>query len=290
MTNPFHFSTATAASWWSSEVPRLALKYENIQFLLFARSAAYLVRHVPHDLEAANAQQTYMCLAFQAQRKAVSELTINNSDAVCFAALLLVVNSFTDLWERPLEPYKPPTQWLYMGRGGAAVMKAATSMLANQQQVSRSRNNIGKLLGVHPVLNWTDLVAGENRMFYPHLFGSSMEAQDGKDLEVYEITISILGSIKKAIANGEPSYALAKRLVAFPMYVPTTFVKFVDRQQPRALVILAHYFSLFIQVQPYIWWIGNVPQREIRAIQEALPPEWQDSILEPLAAIQHTPP
>jgi hypothetical protein len=289
LNNPFSFSKDGAALWWSSELPDLALKFENIQYLLFASSASYLVRHVPHDLEAVKAQRTYTYLALQAQRKAVNELTVNSSDAVCFAALLLVVNSFTDLWGRPLEPYRPPTQWLYMGRGGAAVMKVAKSILSNQQQVSRPGNNLGKLLGTHTVLKWTDLVAGENRMFYPHLFVSSTEAQDGKNVEVYETTLSILGSIKKAIANGEPSYSFAKRLVSFPMYVPTMFVKFVDEQQPRALAILAHYFALFIQAQLPLWWIGNIPQREVMAIQNVLPPEWQDLILEPLEVVERAP-
>jgi hypothetical protein len=286
--NPFSFSKDTAALWWSNGLPDLALKYENIQYLMFASSAAYLVRHVPHDLEAAKAQRTYTYLALQAQRKAVNELTVNNSDAVCFAALLIVVNSFTDLWGRPLEPYRPPTQWLYMGRGGAAVMKVGKSICLNQQ-VGRPGNNLEKLLGPHMDLKWTELVAGENRMFYPYLFFSSSEAQDRMNVEAYKTTLSILGSIKKAIANGEPSYSLAKRLVAFPMYVPTMFVKLVDEQQPMALAILAHYFALFIQAQLSLWWIGNIPQREIMAIQNVLPPEWQDLILEPLEMTERAP-
>jgi hypothetical protein len=288
LNNPFHLPRAASELWWSSEIPRLALQFDNIQYLLFASSASYLVRHVPHDLEKATAQRTYMCLALQAQRKAVANLTIENSDAVCFAALLLLVRTFTDLWGRPLDPYRPPTEWLRIGRGGTAVLKAVQTALSNHKQLSQPPTNLGEAIGVPPVFKWNNLVTRENRIPFSHFLNTCEELGDAETLEAYESTLSILGSIHNAIANVEPPHAVARRLVAFAMYIPKTFVDFVDEQRPRALAILAHYFSLLVQAQQSLWWIGNIPQREIQAIQKVLSPEWQDMIREPVAVAART--
>lgn len=289
--NPFQFPKDTSALWWSSELPRLALQYDNIQYLLFASSASYLVRHAPHDLDALTAQRTYTCLALQAQRKAVADLTIESSQAVCFAALLLVVRAFTDLGNRPLEPYRPPIEWLHMGRGGATVFRTAQTMLVLHQQASLPSTAPGKTMSLHPILKRNTIVAKQEGLPYSYLLApdSGGELGDADALAAYEFTLRILGSISDAIAHGEPLYALAKRLVAFAMYVPQTFIDFVGQQRPRALAILAQYFALLIQADPPLWWIGNIPRREIQAIQKVLSPEWQDLIRESLAVAEHTP-
>jgi hypothetical protein len=286
--NPFNVPKAASDLWWSSDIPRLALQFDNLQYLLFASSASYLARHKPDDLEAVRAQRTYINLALQAQRKAVANLSIENSAAVCFSALLLVVRTFTDLRRRPLDPYRPPTEWLRMGRGTGAVLVAVRTLIANHKQPSQPPTNPGEVVGVPPIFKWTNLVTRENRIPFSHLLSTCDELEDAETLGAYESALSILGSIHNAITNAEPHYALARRLVSFPMYVPTKFVDLVDEQRPRALVILAHYFFL-LQRQEFLWWINNIPRREIQAIQRVLSPEWQDLIREPVVAAARTP-
>jgi hypothetical protein len=230
-----------------------------------------------------------MCLALQAQRRAVDELTAENADVMFFAAIMFTVRSFTDLWNRPLEPYSPPTQWLYVGRGGGAIMQAARNMLQNHQQTSKSQSNVKKITDFQSMSNRNNQLNGDNCMLYSHLLLPCEDLRDIKILEAYKGTIDILRSIKAAIVKGERHHVLIKPLVSFPSSMPTMFADLVEEKRPRALVILAHYFALLAQAQLNLWWVGDIPEREIRAIQKFLPPEWQKLMVEPLAVFGRTP-
>jgi hypothetical protein len=287
---------ALATSWWSAELPRLALRHDNVQYLLFTYSATHLLRHVPHaDPEVVAAQRLYMAQAMYEQRKAVANFTTKNSDAACFAALLLLLVSLANLGGRPLEPYTPPLEWLHLGNGAGAVFIAAQDLVANHQQASSLEMGpeppmkLKKITNYPTVLARNQVFAKENLRRFSAVLGShSEELGDAVTREVYENTLCLLGGIHDAIDAGEAFYLLGRRLVAFAIFAPRKFTHFVEEQRPRALVILAHYFALMAHGEP-LWWVSNTPQREIEAIQKVLPAEWQDLIWWPLEVAGRTP-
>jgi hypothetical protein len=136
-----------------------------------------------------------------------------------------------------------------MGRGRAAVLGAVQIILANHKQPSPPPSNLERAIGIHPVFKRSNPVTRENRIYFPPLLNPCEELANAGAFNAYESTLSILASIHNAISNVEPPYALAKRFVAFAICIPKTFLKFVDKQRPRALAILAHYFSLLAQSQ-----------------------------------------
>jgi hypothetical protein len=71
-------------------------------------------------------------------------------------------------------------------------------------------------------------------------------------------------------------------MMAFALLAPKKFIQYVGEQLPRALVILAHFFALASNVK-YMWWIGDIAQREIQGIWDVLPLEWH-VMRKPLAA------
>lgn len=113
---------------------------------------------------------------------------------------------------------------------------------------------------------------------------------DAATREAYEKSLSYVGSIQKGLDDGEPLYAVTRRVQTFSMLVPPRFIEFLGAQRPRALVIMAHFWATVSQVKG-VWWIGaeedddgreSTAKREIRAIRGVLPREWMGCMVWPL--------
>lgn len=260
----------------------MAFQHENIMWSMFSLSALHLLRTHPDEPELVTAHQTYQGLALQEQRKAVGELTNGQeADAVCIASSLILIISFAQLQDRPLEPYSPPLEWLRLGRGAWALFKIALDSIRPEDEAASRIMTIVKSppaqLHDHPAM-----IAPENRRVFVELLGQDIESRrcpqdvwDAETAEAYERALSYVGSIVLSLCNREPTYAVCRRLMGFSIHVGVEFVNLVELQRPRALVILAHYFALATKVKT-VWWMGKTPEREIHAIQNALPREWQD--------------
>ena len=113
-----------------------------------------------------------------------------------------------------------------------------------------------------------------------------LELWDNEIDHAYKVAVSYLGSVLIAIASGEETGSdLCRRIIGFPMLVHPRFVSLVEEEQPRALVILAHYFALVARLRG-LWWMGDSGRREVLGIQTVVPGEWQDAMTWPLESIQ----
>jgi hypothetical protein len=97
----------------------------------------------------------------------------------------------------------------------------------------------------------------------------------------YERTLSYIGGIQIAIDGGEKRWQTFRRVVVFPMFAPKRYIELVEEGQPRALVVLAHYFSFLARLRD-VWWVGDTGRREIRAIQTLLDSPWVEQLKWPL--------
>jgi hypothetical protein len=108
---------------------------------------------------------------------------------------------------------------------------------------------------------------------------SSIEAQTDQELNdkgvrtVYEQALAYTCSVMKALERKEPQMAIARRLGGFAVWVPIEFSKFIEERRPRALVILAHFMSLWLGLE-HVWLIGRAGEWQIRCIYKNLPVEW----------------
>ena len=84
---------------------------------MYAITALHLSRLEPDNAEAIVAYQHYLGLAIQLHRKDVSELSKADADAACLTSSMVRTYAFAVLQERPLTPYAPPSQFLYMTSG-----------------------------------------------------------------------------------------------------------------------------------------------------------------------------
>lgn len=272
---------------WLQDVPRLAMKHENLLYAMLAVSATNLLRSNPLDERILAARDTYQILALGAQRRALQSLNDDGVDATCFASLSILINAFAVLHERRHdmeEIYSPPVQWLKLGEGAVAVIYY---LRENTKNAGRSR--ITNVIESPPQV-WADqtLFDEPNRRSFKGVLSQiipSEELWDEETSSTYEKTLSYIGAIQKGIQNGEPPFALCKRVICFPMFIPPTFISFVEEKRPRALVVLAHFFAVVAQIKA-IWWMGNAGEQEIRAIHEALPPEWHGQMIWPIQIAQ----
>lgn len=275
-------------------IPGLALApcRENLLYALLTVSASHLLLTEPDDMELFGARQSYLILAMREQRKMVESLSAETADAVCFTSLLLLINSFSMMRERTLDPYVPPLEYLHMGRGAGTVIwlsieaaiKSGNFENSSMYVIAKAYPRFGEDQSYFSPHNRKDFDGVLNQVL------SSGEVWDGPTREAYEKALSYVGSIQNAIRTGEPTYAVCRRIQAFPLLISSKFLAFLEEQRPRALVVLAHFFATLVQVRgDGVWWLSkdgdggeSIAKREIRAIRKVLPPKWQPLLVWPL--------
>jgi hypothetical protein len=140
MSKPFPVNPSQEwTSIWTKTIPHLALSYQNVMYAMLSQSATNLLRDYPGDASLFAARQNYLILAMREQRKIVADLSLDKADPICLASILILVNSFAMMQERPLEPYTPPLDWIVMGRGaGTLIWACAQAMVKAGQDTSKS--------------------------------------------------------------------------------------------------------------------------------------------------------
>ncbi|KAK5092140.1 hypothetical protein LTR24_005482 [Lithohypha guttulata] len=246
-------------------MPELSLEHNNVLYASFALSATHLLRSSPDDDELYAARQNYYVLALREQRKECAHLDAKNTEAVCMTSLLILRNSFALMQERSLDQYKPPIEWLKMGRGAAAVMWKASAAVTPEIPTSFKffLESYQRVLAEQTVQQDLDRP-------FSHVFAGIVEQRpDMEDQQAYRKTMSYINFLQKAVDNGEPIFIVSRMLQAFPMIVPSHFIDMVEEQDPYALVVLAHYFGIPAQIDDEFWWLkGSAQSAERTAVRE----------------------
>lgn len=268
---------------WSVEVPKLALQHDNLLYEILSLSAMHLLRTESQDKDIIEAQQKYHSLFLREHRKVVAQLCPANADAACFASALVLMDAFTSLRDRNMDPYTPPMEWLQMARGAGAVIREAIDSLENFETAK-----VMVLVEAKPFLNNSDVLfscsnrAGYMNLLEQHLPGQ-IEVWDDETRSAYEKTLSYIGSIQRGMDDNEHVMSVSRRMMSFALMVPTKFIDLVAKKTPRALVILAHYFAVSAKLSS-IWWVGDIPRREILGIHRMLADDWHMMMSLPLGA------
>ncbi|KUI69709.1 Sterol uptake control protein 2 [Cytospora mali] len=295
--NPFPVSPAP--DWrrlWTKVVPEMALHHDSILNAMLACSVTHLLRSNPGDNELFTARQNYFISALHAQRQEVANVTVDNAEVVCFAALIISVTSFAMLKERSLHPYQPPMEWLQVGRGAGTVIWQSVDTIITQSKEG-DHPNLMMVAGTYPYFGHDQsYFSPEMRRDFDGVLTQHLPSgddwSDEETREAYEKTLSYVGSIQRGINNGEPVYAVARRVQTFALVAPPKYIELLGIQRPRALVILAHFWATVAQVHN-VWWMGEddalgkdtTAKREIRAIKGVLPQEWSTTMVWPLDVV-----
>jgi len=273
---------------WSIEAPKLAIQHDNLLYQILSMSALHLLRSEPDNPELVVARQTYHGLALREHRRAVAKLNLHNADAVSCTSSLVFMDAFASLQERSMEPYTPPMEWLQLARGAGSIFAVGISALEGSRVYDTAV--INAISRHHQYFDNADVMfAAVNRKDLLGLLTQDIagEPWDEETQQAYEKTLNYIGWVQLTIKDGEHMLGTCRRMMAFAVLAPKKFIEFVQEMRPRALVILAHFFALGSQLRD-IWWIGDNVQREIKGIQQVLPPEWQPLMRQPLMRVGYS--
>lgn len=266
---------------WRTDAPSLALTYEPLLNGILALSLQGMrwIRTSETPLEDVSIHRArYLEVTLQEHRKAVGLMTRETADSVCLASAVLAIDAFAALQDRQLEPYQPPMEWLQLSRGVRGVF-TSVRQLAHDDPNSRAK--IMMEYG-DAFVKASNSDPASNRAKFAYLLDTiDDETRRSPDGEAYEHTVGYIGSVWAAQQEGQHMLMMARRLLVFSILIHQRFVELVNEYDPRALVILAHFFAVAMPSRQ-IWWIGRSPAREILAINAYLGAEWRHEMSWPI--------
>ncbi|KAI0840237.1 hypothetical protein F5Y06DRAFT_263997 [Hypoxylon sp. FL0890] len=292
MVQPFPFAqNEEVVQIWRTHVPNLAMRMAqehnrcSLLHITLANSALYLwtkSRDKKERDELFKLQQTYQIMCVKEQRRDINELShqmLQNADYVCFTSIRILAHSIALVQTLTVDPWEPPVQWLYMGRGAGQILQMARKLISPESDTkiktfARSPPDMSdpnELIYLdHSSLDW---------LLDPPPGAGSLAAQEDRELEdenvksVYGKALSYICSVQKAIDNKEKDFAIVRRFGGFAVWVPIEFTRFIEERRPRAMVVFAFFMSLWLNYE-HIWMIGKAGELQIRGIYKVLPIEW----------------
>lgn len=282
---------------WRLDLPLIAFKNDLVLHALLAMSATHLLPTIPADgneqARILAARDQYLVLALQEQRTAVERLSADTADELSFAGLLISLNAFSMLRERPLNPYEPPMGWLDMGRGAGTVMRTAAELVGRN-----SETKLNEIIRVTaPIHRDFEKIEVDEKFLQPYepllnaVKDESKDESEMRDDDSYRDTIAYIATFRKAIESGEPPYVHLRRICMFPFTVPEKFIENVREQRPLAWVILAHFFAVIARTEA-LQYLGNtgdditVAKREVAAIHQSLSERWHHLMIWPMDEVR----
>lgn len=272
---------------FSTLIPELCFKSDALLYSMY--SIAALQAAVSGEDIAPNIvdiHRRYFSMALREHNQAVSHITHVNADAVLWTSSLMRLHTFAILKDRSRQPYHPPIEWLTMIGTATAVYQKAFLAVGEYP-----KSNSWQVFMSNPIIyDMEERYGKSKRKGLEHLLVrspniSASEHWNPDIQDAYEGTLSYIGGIHNIMdANilGQ-EIEIRKRLVVFPMMAKGLFVELVRARQPRALVVLAHYFALLHMHGRHEWWIGHAGVEEIRAIADQLSgTPWTDLLEWPL--------
>ncbi|KAI8951374.1 hypothetical protein F4801DRAFT_545323 [Xylaria longipes] len=292
MTQPFSEpQPPEVKEMWAKDVPAMAISFAQNQgrcsllYIELAHSALHMWTRSTDKKERdelIKLQQTYQLMCSKEQRRDVDEIPHASPkllDYICFTALRIVSHSLALVQTLSLDPWEPPLQWLHMGHGAGGVFHKASNELktGHQSIISKFVNSPPNLRDAKETIlcDFSPLAWLLDHPSHP----SSIEAQTDQELNdegvrtVYEKALAYTCSVSRAVEREEPQVAIARRLGGFAVWVPIEFSKFIEQRRPRALVILAHFMAIWLDLED-IWLFGRAGEWQIRCIHKNLPVEW----------------
>lgn len=270
-------------------VRRLALSSDALMHALLAFTAAHVKHLDPSDTEAASAHAQYLSMAPREHNTDLLNLTRSNIDAACMTATFIRLIACSKEQSRSRTPYSPPMQWLRMVRSACQVYVVALESVRGDYSS----------LAFRFIDRFQDAVNPET-LQRPGPFSSRLahllhrtEAQvlvepwSVRMEQAYDATINVISHILDDLITQREARPddTCRRLILFPHFLDPYFVDLVAAQQPRALVILGHYFAL-LKRSCHLWWVGDVGEKELEGLRHALAGDWKDGLFRSLEEME----
>ena len=264
---------------WQFAVPREAASHDFLLHALLAISAMNLWYVNPtkrHLYE--RAAVSHRNLALITSIPALNEVTDDNCHALFAMSSIISVLCFVLPHSAQSVTLSDPVNDIVsvskLIRGVKTVLHSAREWIA-----------LGSLGGLVDY-NWdpTSLALPEEaRLAFEKLFDvNKRETRDGSIRDLYNATIQDLKHAYEihTVVMGEPGLIFTWLVV-----VQASYVAQLEKKEPMALVILAHY-AVLLHTSKRQWWLDGRGAHLVQFIHQLLPPEWLSAIVWPGEAVR----
>ena len=290
-----HFCTVTSQQYFMANhdqgikdiyirlAPALALKHQCLMNGLLAVAALHLYKLDPEKIAFRELNRKYFNAAVADQRQAVAILNPDNADALCISASFIAVQALAIPQET--SHYSPPSSWIDLVTGHTALFTSAWTWI-------NESNRIMALVNAEPnIQRWRDKCWQQYPAAFPAnldtVFDAILEFQDPSEsldaerISAYKWCKAYIGHTVQWIESEEDPSKIRRVLSAYGATSPPIYKSAIRERQPRALVILAHYFAI-IKAVDRVWWLRGIPEREVFGIQSILPERWHWAMAWPI--------
>ncbi|CAD6563533.1 MAG: hypothetical protein ASARMPRED_000022 [Alectoria sarmentosa] len=282
-----HFTTITCFSLsnipskqqiWQVAVPREAMSHEFLLHALLAIAAVNLMyldpaqRHL-YERVAANHRN----LALSTSISALNDVTPNNCHALFALSCVIPVLAFAfphkEQLALPSTPVDDILNVFVLIRGVKTVLHSAQEWI--------TRGALGGLIGY----NWNSKMSPLPKDMSTSLqLLSEKNERDTPDASMRELYDSTIRGLKRAfeihtVVRGESGLIFTWLVMAQASYIAQ-----LEKKDPMALVILAHY-AFLVYSSDGQWWIQGRGAQLFEAIYRILPPIWLSAVEWPRQAV-----
>lgn len=263
---------------WTTTAPNLAFDFPFLMNTILSVAALHLAKIQPERQDMAAVHRTYFNTAISQHRHAVRDLSSQNAEAVCVSAVLIALPAFILLQNTEVGTYSAPFQLFYLLAGNVPLFLKALPLCGQNSKILC-------ILTARP--NMPEFIKEAAKEVYRQPFSQFInwrapsEEIDQDSQVAYDFALSFIGCILVNIERGEDPSVIRRILYSFPTLLPPIFVTRLTEGNPRALIILAYFFSLAKAVDN-VWWMRGIAEREVFGIQTLLPEHWQWAMAWPL--------
>lgn len=273
---------------WQHVVPRMAFTHHFLLRGILSFAALHLAHTQPERRESLWAEaSSHYDVGVRLFHIEVLDITPFNCDA-CFAfSSLLAAHAWpfshqtSDLFfsTSPSAEQALSTTWASLLRGVHVLFDTAWDWIAN--------GPLGPLL--EPLTMDPAIVRKANPELSAKLTGLSQlwdpapakyNTAETEALSESLVLIQAACGILNSSTSERPLSAISLAL-AWPTCIPATFLGLVDRLEPEALIILAHYSLILNQVDK-VWFMHGMSRQLLQTISERLGEDWESWIAWPL--------
>lgn len=268
---------------YSSEAPQLGFGYEAVLSALLGLSACHYLSLAPQDQAMKRAARHYLDQSIHEQAQLVSRIDKDTAEPAILASMLLfAIMKLRAAFVEEDETYRLPFELFHMPRGVEALHQKSLPFLPGGSHVLLS-------LVVRPAVIDVDLLSGE---YLPLIIlQDSMSLQEGvaecspDDRAIYQGAISYLHSVYLALLRGEDTEWTRYRIYAMPGTIPQGFLGLLEREEPRAMAILARFLAL-MKLCDGPRYHNGVAEYEVQGIASLMPMEWEWSMNWPIRLLE----
>lgn len=265
--------------YWSTTVPAMAFENECLLDAFLGATALHMSAHLPSDTQLPEVALRYQGSAISKLRYSLSNVTAQNADALCAAAIFTMLTTLTmsDLTPKG-ERHAPLARWFRITRGMGCLMHHAKPLLRDdgirllqdKEHVLPTKGHLPKELPHLPDL--ADFLSRPDLASDIHLDQNTKTSR----LTFWNAVIQCFSSA----VVGASRDLIRHRLLGLTATTEEHFLRLVDDQDLYTMIILSHFFAL-LEWCGGNWFLQYALSSQLSDLRVIVPQEYQWAMARP---------